>query len=323
VGIKELRETLIAETEIIVGPNFSVEVTETTNVPHSGDAKITFPNLDTETQCCKLIETCVLYIDMRRSSELSLKLKPKTVTKLYSAFVRAMTQCARYYSGHVRGIIGDRVMVLFDSAKSFEQAVNCAILMNSTAQYVINKYFKSDEVTFGIGIDAGRMLVTKTGIRKNGVEAHNYKNLVWLGRAANVASKLTDKANKPAKSEKIDRIQVVVERKLPFSTETNWTSEYFWPHQFVRQLKDTGWPEYKLIHADPDYRALYINDHWLTLEEATPAILMSELVWNGFKAAQPDDPSVTNGWFKKVKVDIPGFSGGVFGGNVIFTQFKG
>ncbi|MGC5798257.1 adenylate/guanylate cyclase domain-containing protein [Sphingomonas sp. NFX23] len=55
-----------------------------------------------------------MYIDIRRSTELSITHKPQAVAKLYSTFVRAMTKCARHFGGHVRGIIGDRVLVIFD-----------------------------------------------------------------------------------------------------------------------------------------------------------------------------------------------------------------
>jgi hypothetical protein len=96
----------------------------------------------------------------------------------------------------VRGIIGDRVMVLFNPSTAHTDAVNTEILMNTICKNVLNERFKQNEVTFGIGIDYGRMLATKTGVRRHGYERHNYRSLVWLGRPANVASKLTDLANK-------------------------------------------------------------------------------------------------------------------------------
>jgi len=162
-----------------------------------------------------MLRTCVLYIDMRKSTDLSLAHRPETLAKLYTSFVRAMTRTARYYGGHVRGIIGDRVMVLFDVDQCFTNAVNCAIAMNTVAKHIINESFKSNEVRFGIGIDYGRMLVTKTGIRRHGSEQSSYRNLVWLGRPANVASKLTDAANKPAEHEEIDTVRVAYETRVP------------------------------------------------------------------------------------------------------------
>ena len=169
-------------------------------MPHASDSAITFPDVTTKTQGAKLIDTCVLYIDIRRSTELNFSHKPRTVAKLYTAFVRAMTRVARHFGGHVRGIIGDRVMVIFDSVDCYTSAVKCAIAMNTVSRYIVNKHFTRNEVICGIGIDAGHMLATKTGVRRHGVEQANYRNLVWLGRPANIASKLTDLASKPAET---------------------------------------------------------------------------------------------------------------------------
>jgi adenylate cyclase len=215
MSLKDLRDELSDEVSLIFDSQFEISITSTNTVPQPDDPAITFPNLDTQTQGAKLITTCVLYIDMRKSTDLSFAHKPQTVAKLYSAFVRAMTRTARHYGGHVRGIIGDRVMVLFDVEDCFANAVHCAIAMNTVAQHIINKHFKANEVRFGIGIDHGRMLVTKAGIRRHGSEQGNYKNLVWLGRPANVASKLTDAANKPTEYEMVEKVSVAYETRTP------------------------------------------------------------------------------------------------------------
>jgi class 3 adenylate cyclase len=139
--------------------------------------------------------TTVLYVDMRRSTQLSLQHRQKTVAKLYLAFVRAMTRCATHFGGEVRGIIGDRVMVLFEPRNCFQSAIDTAKLMNSVCKYVINSQFQHNDIRFGIGIAYARMLATKTGIRRHGIAQQSYRSLVWLGRPANIASKLTDNTN--------------------------------------------------------------------------------------------------------------------------------
>jgi class 3 adenylate cyclase len=169
--VSNTRNEIDDEISTILASDFSIEVTRTSSVPHSDDPVITFPNLDDRLQRCKVIETAVLYIDIRRSTNLNLEHRPQTVAKLYSAFVRAMTRCAAEYRGHVRGIIGDRVMVLFNPSTAFTDAVNAAILMNTICKYVLNKHFKQNEVTCGIGIDYGRMLATKTGCAATGMNA--------------------------------------------------------------------------------------------------------------------------------------------------------
>src|SRR5579859_4113307 len=119
VNLPDFKADVIDEVSTILSTTFRISVTETASVPHSDDQAITFPNLDEKYQGVKVIETTVLYVDMRRSTELSLKHKPHVVANLYSAFVRAMTRCANAFGGEVRGIIGDRVMMLFDQADCF------------------------------------------------------------------------------------------------------------------------------------------------------------------------------------------------------------
>ena len=314
--MSDLRDELSDEVGTILAKDFTVTATTTKTVPHSSDGAITFPNLDAKTQACKLIDTCVLYIDIRRSTELSITHKPQTVAKLYSAFVRAMTKCARHYGGHVRGIIGDRVMVIFDCDNCFRKAVDCAVLMNSTAQYVINKHFTRNDVQCGIGIDVGKMLVTKTGFRRRGVEQHNYKNLVWLGRPANVASKLTDVANKPSEGMNLD--QMCVAYQNIFTNELDWT--YEWPNNFVKNLTSNYLGG--ISHNSTRYVTHFHTTKYHETRAKTAPILMTEPVYRGLKADNHDVDYVKAGWFKKVAVEVPGYTGDVYGGDVTFNAFK-
>lgn len=308
----DLKDELSEEVAAILASDFTIEVTNTNSVPSNADGAITFPNLDAKSQGCKLIDTCVLYIDIRRSTELNLSHKAETVAKLYSAFVRAMTRCAWRNGGHVRGIIGDRVMVLFDKENCFVNAVETAISMNSTAQHVINKYFKANDVSCGIGIDAGRMLATKTGFRKHGKEQQAYRSLVWLGRPANVASKLTDIANKPEDNWDLDSIEVGRNLGGPY---VNWREEY-WP-DFMRGLgRDhlrRGW-----FHNDPTVDAFVLSKKKVVLRPATPPILMTKAVYEGYKTAAPTE----EGWWKPINVKVPGYDSEVYGGDVIWSAFQ-
>jgi adenylate cyclase len=313
--LAELRVELSDEVGTILGQDFAVTATNTKTVPHSSDGAITFPNLDAKTQACKLIDTCVLYIDVRRSTELSIRHKPQTVAKLYSAFVRAMTKCARHYNGHVRGIIGDRIMVIFDCDDCFRKAVDCAILMNSTAQHVINKHFTKNDVHCGIGIDAGKMLVTKTGFRRRGVEQHNYKNLVWLGRPANVASKLTDIANKPAEGFNADMVRIGYNTALG---GISWFNE--WPSNFAKKIQNTVLTGFR--YSDPKYAAHFMTTEYIETRPKTPPILMTDPVYKALRAGCPDVNYIKNNLFKKVVIKVPGYSSDVYGGDVVFSAFK-
>lgn len=303
------------EISTILASDFAIDVTNTQIVPHSSDGAITFPNLDQRTQGTKLIESTVLYVDMRRSTQLSLQHRSHTVAKLYSAFVRAMTRCATECGGEVRGIIGDRVMVLFNAANCFAQAVDTAILINSVCKYILNKHFVHNEVTFGIGIDHGRMLATKTGIRRHGSAQQSYRSLVWLGRPANIASKLTDNANKPKETLDATKLKVAYLRNgsLVYVDE--------WPHIFVQSFsfnQITG----MMTHYDPTFHSFYAVAETIEMRSATPPILMSKRVYDGFRREKPSAPSLINNWFKPVSVEIPGYTEQTYGGDVIFQELK-
>lgn len=315
MNIPEFASDVSDEVSTILSAGFAVDVVNTQTVPHSTDAAITFPNLDMRTQGTKMIESTVLYVDMRRSTQLSLQHQGKTVARLYSAFVRAMTRCAKQFGGEVRGIIGDRVMIIFDTANCFTNAVDTAILINSVCQYVLNKHFKYNEVNFGIGIDFGRMLVTKTGIRRHGAAQQSYRSLVWLGRPANIASKLTDNASKAAETSDIVVMNVGYFR----NGQLGYVEE--WPHLFVQNF--TFDPRRGLmVHTDPTFHSFYTVTKAIQTKAATPPILMTKRVFDGFRRLRPSDPSLTNSWFSPVEVSIPDYTEPAFGGDVHFIAFR-
>jgi adenylate cyclase len=317
VNLEALRSDIDDEVSAILSSDFAINITETYTVPHSDDGAITFPNLDDKYQGTKIIETAVLYVDMRRSTALSLKHRRHTVARLYSAFVRAMARCAAVFGAEVRGIIGDRVMLLFDAHECFANSVDTAILINSVCKFVLNKHFKHNEVTFGIGIDHGRMLATKTGIRRHGSAQQSYRSLVWLGRPANIASKLTDNANKP--EEGFDAIKVRVAYLNTLAGGVIHVNE--WPHEFVQHFTHDPARRLMVPHNQTFHSFTCVTERLVT-RKATPPILMSAAIYEGFRSARPLAPAIRDGWFGRYDVTIPGHSGEVYGGNVIYVAFK-
>jgi adenylate cyclase len=311
VDIPGFKAEVSEEVSTIFDPTFVINLTSTNAVPHSDDAAITFPNFDTGSQGVKVVETAVLYVDMRRSTLLSLRHYPHIVAKLYSAFVRAMTRCSKVFNGEVRGIIGDRVMMLFDNAGCYENAVNTAVLINSVCKYVINKQFPHEEVSFGIGIDYGRMLATKTGIRRHGSARQSYHSLVWLGRPANVASKLTDNANKPEEARELVKLRV------GYGTPPVYRDE--WPSEFVQKFT---YDQTRGFMVAPNFHSYTVFKERVVTAESTPPILMSKRVYDGYKTACPLAPAIREGWYTKVDRRIPDVPDEVFGADVVYLTFQ-
>lgn len=167
-------------------------------VPSLSDSDLTYESGDAKKGKC--IETCVLFVDIRNSVELTRKHYTETMGRIYTAFTKGVLNAAREHNGYVRNIIGDRVMVVFPISNCIINAVNCAITINHISQ-MINRIFSNVDFHCGIGIDYGEMRVIKVGIERKGDENAENKGLVWVGKPANLASRLTDFAGKTVEDE--------------------------------------------------------------------------------------------------------------------------
>ena len=312
MAIKIFLDTIDEEVSIIHDSYFEIEVTETNYVPGDSDSNLTFENFDSKRKKVKTIETCVLFVDIRKSTKLNLQHYPQTMAKLYSSFIRGMIKAAEHFDGKIRNIVGDRVMVVFDSYNCFTNAVNTAILMNTISQKVINKRFKYNSFTCGIGIDYGKMMVTKCGTIKYGNENSNYKSLVWLGKPANIASKLTDSANKESTSYGKEGLAV----GLHYPLTDKWSWIFNTVEEFVKNVEITYSPVLK--YKDEYFKSCFASSERYTNYDSTPPILITESVYNGFKGANPDIDSIKNKWWKKQTRNITGYSGIYYGGDITY-----
>ncbi|MEH2072063.1 MAG: adenylate/guanylate cyclase domain-containing protein [Nostoc sp.] len=301
------------EVNLTVSSNFQIEVIETERVPSFDDSNITYYNPLTKSKKCKRLESCVLYVDMRDSTKISAAKRPATLAKIYSTFVSSMIQAARYFNGHVRNIIGDRVMVVYDRENCFLNAVNTAILMNSINQYILNKKIKDFDFRCGIGIDYGNMLVTKAGTIRRGAETEFYRSLVWLGKPANIASKLTDVANKTA-FKKSDRLQQG--NYYPLTQKWSWVDKSY--EEFIDDLSPTF--SQNLVHKD-EYFSTFIKSSNLYSQTPSP-ILITQAVYEGLKREHPSEQSIFNNWWNMQSVNVPNYNGNVFGGDIIYKAAK-
>lgn len=186
--------------------NLGFSYTSTKEVPSRGDTVLTFEK--GKDKKGKEIETCVLFVDIRNSVQLNEKHSSDTMGKIYTAFTKSMLKIAKYHSGEVRNIIGDRVMIVFPTENCTENAVKCAASINNISE-IMNKVFSNVDFRCGIGIDYGKMRVIKVGIIRQGDNNVENKNLVWVGTPANIASRLTDIANK-----EIDFLRVKYEKTV-------------------------------------------------------------------------------------------------------------
>lgn len=194
MAIKDVLQEINLSVKDILRMDFELSRTQNDYVPNHEDPGLTFES--GQTKRAKTIETCVLYADIRNSTALSRAKPQKDMARLYTAFTKGVMNLAEFHGGVIRNIIGDRVMVVFPRNNCFEAAIDTAISINTFSIKIMSKHFAGFNFKCGIGIDYGEKLVIKAGIPKQDKERANYKNLIWVSNSANIASKLTDLANK-------------------------------------------------------------------------------------------------------------------------------
>lgn len=311
MSLTDFLKQIDSEVSTVNSSDFDIEIYDTDKVPHFDDSYITYDNLDNKIKRCKRLESCVLYVDIRGSANLNASKRAWTLARVYSSFVRSMIAAARYYGGHVRNIIGDRVMVIFDKENCFTNVVNTAVLMNTIAHHIISKRVSGFDFKCGIGIDYGQMLVTKAGAIRRGEEREFYRSLVWLGRPANVASRLTDIANKT--TYEFTRTPTIMEgHKYSWSDDWTW---YEWSYDyFLDQLEVTYSPQLK--HKDPTFLSFFKSAKHDSKVHSYKPILMTDEVYQGYKRNNPDDNGIRKGWWVKQSPNISEYNGTIYGGSV-------
>jgi hypothetical protein len=71
MNIKDFLLTINDETKTIISNDFNVELTKAYVLPSTDDQGLTFENFDNKSKKAKVIETCVLHIDLRHSKSWS------------------------------------------------------------------------------------------------------------------------------------------------------------------------------------------------------------------------------------------------------------
>ena len=247
------------------------------------------------------IETCVLFVDIRNSVQLTKDKQVKTMGKIYSVFTQCVLMAGQYEGGYVRNIIGDRVMVVFPPENCFINAVYCAITINHIAS-LINKKFDNFEFKCGIGVDYGKLSVMKVGIQKKGAENDDNKGLVWVGNPANFASRLTDCANKEftdvyySVDGEFYEFNLIDSPLLGFRA-SGWyrkTKRYTAEKLASEIIVSENDKKLKLSSCRNIYSIKKGEEHF-----KYESILLSDIVYHEYAKAIPKARDVKNNWWKK------------------------
>lgn len=142
------------------------------------------------------LDLAMLFIDIKESTKIVDGFRRKTAAKMYKSFLYGVAKIARANDGELRSFNGDGVLVAFIGGSKCNNAVKAAmkmkyffnnILKPKVDTYMFNNRQNQDlNFGFGIGIDVGKVLVVRGGIR-----GENNNDLVWVGNATNYAVKLS------------------------------------------------------------------------------------------------------------------------------------
>ncbi len=132
----------------------------------------------------------VLYADLADSTRLVDRYKPHFAAEIYKTFLHCAARIIRSDGGEISAYDGDRIMAVFIGDSKETSAVRAALKINYASRSIINRAQEAQypesvyRVRHAIGIDTSDLFIARTGIR-------GANDLVWVGRAANYAAKLS------------------------------------------------------------------------------------------------------------------------------------
>lgn len=136
------------------------------------------------------IQGTVLYADMAASTDMVDKKTAEFSAEIYKTFLYCAAKIIRAEGGAITAYDGDRIMAVFIGDSKNTNAVRAGLKINWAVLHVVQPQMKaiykesSFTLTHATGIDTSRLLIAKTGVR-------GANDLVWVGRAANHAAKLS------------------------------------------------------------------------------------------------------------------------------------
>ncbi len=136
------------------------------------------------------LDATILYADMADTTDLVDGYKAQFAAEVYKAFLHAAAKIIRSESGEISAYDGDRIMAVFIGNSKNTSAARAALKINYARAYIINPAIKAQypktsyQLRHVVGIDTSKVFVARTGIR-------GANDLVWVGRAANHAAKLS------------------------------------------------------------------------------------------------------------------------------------
>ena len=139
----------------------------------------------------------ILYADLADSTGLAMNFDSRVAGKVGKAFLSSSSKIIRAHGGEIRSFDGDRVMAAFIGEYKNTSAAKCALKINYCFKNILKPRFEKQypalqefKLAHCTGVDTSDVLIVRGGIRNN-------NDLVWIGRAPNVAAKLSNIRESP------------------------------------------------------------------------------------------------------------------------------
>jgi class 3 adenylate cyclase len=183
----------------------------------------------------------VLYADLRGSTSMVDSQDWQFSAEVYRAFLHCAALIIRTGGGKITSYDGDRVMGVWIGKRQTTDAVIAGLKINYAVQKIVNPALKQQypgwtgEVKQVVGIDTSAIRAARTGVRGG-------NDLVWVGRAANHAAKLTN-VNLPERTWITDEVfaSLLDEAKFGGDPKRLMWKRYGWSQQGGRIIHGSSW----------------------------------------------------------------------------------
>ncbi len=212
-----LKEDLAAEVKKIFETKWEFQKTE--NVPSPEDLRLNANHAK------DLEKATVLYADLDGSTNMVDSCDWTFSAEIYKSYLRCAAQIIRSEGGVITAYDGDRVMAVFTGNSKNTSAVRAALKINYAVCEIIRPAIKeqypSKDFTLKhvVGIDSTQLRTARIGVRGD-------NDLVWIGRAANYAAKLTNLSEKATWITKA--VYDTMNDEVKYSNGTNMWERRLW-----------------------------------------------------------------------------------------------
>jgi class 3 adenylate cyclase len=148
-------------------------------------------NLTLSNDAIEFDRATVLYADLSGSTSMVDSSAWQFAAEVYKNFLYCAARLISDNGGEITAYDGDRVMGVFIGDSQSTNAATCALKINWATKNIVVPAMKTQypnrdfTLRHVVGIDTSQIRASRTGVRGD-------NDLVWVGRAANYAAKLTE-----------------------------------------------------------------------------------------------------------------------------------